>query len=193
MTIAKPAAGRIAARESRAIKPFLRMLTARGWVLTRLETRQRAGLPDIVAAAPNGQLVWIEAKKWKPTPARFPERTVSFNPMAPAQVAFAAKRDDTIAVYMLAVLGGPKPVLIFPPSRCECPAPCWHADIMYSLCGSINEPVPCAEVIFIQRWAKVAKQVSAGFIKWPMQVYGFGWDRFAAKYEDDSKFNDQKE
>lgn len=74
-------------REAQGVKNLLASLRTKGWRCWRIETRQASGVPDIIAADPEGKLVWIECKRVRGR-ANGPPK---MEKLRPAQVAFLAR------------------------------------------------------------------------------------------------------
>jgi Holliday junction resolvase len=95
-------------KEATASRALCKKLEAAGWHTWRIETRQASGFPDIVAGDKAGHLVFIETKRFLKTKGD----VLYFNPMSPAQIAFAMLCERAGVKFLLAILGGKRPLLI---------------------------------------------------------------------------------
>ena len=189
---------------------FLKLLADHGWKMlpgdvAAAHHKHSAGVPNICATHMTKPF-WIEVKQLEQTPASHPERTISFDPMTPEQVAFAIECDNEHGanraittmkghVYMLAIVGGPKPVLVVPSSGCFCAyGPCWHSYMTGTF--GFGTPMNARPVEFIQisLWEYVANSVRSGFLRWPRNNPALG--SYSRRNEDSvnfHKYNDAKE
>lgn len=89
-------------KETAASRTLCKKLEASGWQTWRLETRQASGVPDVIAADPEGKLVWIECKRARGK-ANGPPK---MEKLRPAQVAFLARCVRDGVPCAVAVVGG---------------------------------------------------------------------------------------
>ena len=94
-------------REAQGVKNLITSLRAKGWKCWRIETRQASGVPDIVAADPDGRLVWIECKR----AIRRKDGGLRHEKMRPAQVAFMARCIRENVPCAVAIVGGEQALL----------------------------------------------------------------------------------
>lgn len=96
-------------REAQGVKTLLADLRAKGWKCWRIETRQASGVPDIIAADPEGKLVWIECKRVRGRA----DGPLKVEKLRPAQVAFLARCVRDGVPCAVAVVSGTANQLIY--------------------------------------------------------------------------------
>lgn len=89
------------AKEKAGVAAMLKDLHKAGLKTWRIETRQRSGVPDVVACDPEGKLVWIECKRFKSRKGG----TLTFEKLRPAQIAFAKQCIDYDVPHFVIVVG----------------------------------------------------------------------------------------